>query len=64
MRPGDQVVHVSGGHIGTVIVQINDHEIIVKWMISTFTGRITHHVAIHHMSEIKLATTRKEVESA
>lgn len=51
MKVGD-VVRVGGAQ-GTVTALLDNDEVVVKWQIRTFTGRLTHHSAVYHISELK-----------
>ena len=50
MKVGD-VVRVGGAR--GIVTDVLGDEIVIKWEITTFTGRKTHHSAVYHISELK-----------
>lgn len=52
MNVGD-LVNAGGKSQGTVTALLDNDEVVVKWQIRTFTGRLTHHSAVYHASELR-----------
>lgn len=52
LKVGD-TVSAGGNSQGTVTVLLDNDEVVVRWMIRTFTGRLTHHSAVYHISELE-----------
>jgi len=52
LKVGD-LVNAGGKSQGTVTALLDNDDVVVKWQIRTFTGRLTHHSAVYHASELK-----------